>query len=136
MIAEFFWTPDSERLAFIVSPAGGLAYQHQLFTIPASGGRPRSRTAKTDLAAGALFQVNSRAARVINKTIIAADGASVYLSAAVVGQAQIFNVALLDRERCQGIVAGERLNMLLAVQDHNIPPEVMPVDLQSGKEKS
>lgn len=143
MLTDFFWAPDGERLGFHAVPEGRIAEQTQLWTLSAQGGQAQSRTGGADLAVGALFQINSPAARAPSRPIVGSAGEAAFVTVAVGGQMQVFKVALAGDERCEPLVAGERMNglldgnddkLLLTVQDHNRPPELVLFDLASGEE--
>ena len=140
MVQDFFWAGD--RIGF--AAGSGLAEHAYVQTVSAAGGRTRSHSRKADLAVGALFQINSPAARNPSKMIATSDGKAVHCAVAVGGEGQIHNLALQGRDRNTPVVAGPRVctlldandeSLLLAVQDHNNPPELYIHDLASGSER-
>ena len=144
IMGGFFWCCGGRQLAYVAAPHNNLARQMQLFTVDAEGGRPRSRTAKLNLAVNGFMQINSPAANVIPQPVVTADGTSAYVSVSDGGCTHIYRVPLKGREGGDLVVGGARINallggnaeqLLLAVQDTNTPPELMLHDVQTGKEQ-
>ncbi|MDP6810356.1 MAG: S9 family peptidase [Pseudomonadales bacterium] len=140
MVQEFFWL-GNDRIGF--AGTGGLAEQPRLKTMPAGGGRLRSHTTKSDLCVNGLFQINSPAARNPSKIIPAEDGKSVYCQVGEGGEGHVYNIAVQGRERGESLLGGARIStvldgndthLLLAIQDHNTPPELYLFDIDTGTE--
>ena len=144
VILSFFWC-DDERLAYLAPPGGDLSRQSQLFAVSVKGRRARSRTAGTDLAVGALFQVNSPAALMLARPVVAGDGSTVCMPVAVGGESRIYRISLAGPRRHDEVIGGERIvtpldgndrQLLLAVQTPDTPPELALFDLETGAERS
>ena len=144
VIMNFFWCND-EKLGYLAPPAGNLSRQSQLFVIGVKGKRARSRTEGSGLAVGALFQVNSPAARTMARPVVAADGATVCLPVAVGGESRIYRFSISGARRYEEVLGGERIvttldgnnrHLLLAVQSPDTPPELALFDLDSGAERA
>ena len=143
LIMGFFWC-DDQRIGYLAPPDGDLSRQSQLFVIGIEGRRARSRTAGSDLAVGALFQVNPPAARMQSRPLVAADGTAAFLPVGVGGEARIYRFTLAGPRKYEQVLGGERMvtlldgndrHWLIAVQTPDAPPEMALFDLETGVER-
>ncbi|MBW2368554.1 MAG: S9 family peptidase [Deltaproteobacteria bacterium] len=145
MTMFLFWTADGGKLGFVAAPGSDLSRQSQLWLVDRAGGKPRSRTAKLDLAVGGLIQVNSPAARAPAWSNLTADGKAVLVPVSSGGKTTVYRIALSGRESCEPVIKGRRTckpvdrkgnKLLFTAQDLNTPSELFLADLETGEERA
>jgi dipeptidyl aminopeptidase/acylaminoacyl peptidase len=140
LLNQLAWAGDGRHVVCNGSLTD-LADQAALLTVDAETGRVRDRTSSLDLMVGTYVQGHVPV-RIPSRILPCGDGAAVYSTVTIGGEANVHRVSLTGRKRAEPVAAGQRISHLMAEhegkllivsQDPLDPPALWWLDPKRGE---